>query len=268
MKKLNTRLVATRAKKVATAFRSEIGRRSLRRGVLLGSEHNVALQDIPISTLIDVGANRGQFALSVLAEHAGTVVISFEPLDGPADIFEGLVSELALNDLVTIHRVALGDRVEIAEMHISRSDDSSSLLSIGQEQIKNFPGTEELTTASVPVSTLDSCLATESMVGPVLLKLDVQGAELQVLAGATKVLPLIDHVYVEVSFREFYDGQPLAGEIVRYLDQHGFSLASIGDVAMDSAGAALQADLLFSRTGAASEGKPPLDLSISSKSRL
>ena len=253
MLNLDPHLVSLRVKKVRSSLRTDIGRQALRRGVLLGSEHNATLRNLQFSTLIDVGANRGQFALGVLAEHPNVRVISFEPLAAPAETFQRLVNVLELGDSVIIHRLAVGDSTETAEMHISKSDDSSSLLSIGQQQVQTFPGTEEVSTAAVSVDTLDNCLETTVLSGPVLLKLDVQGAELRVLAGAASLLHFVDHVYVEVSFREFYEGQPLAGEIVSFLDASGFSLAAIGDVAMDSRGAALQADLLFSRNAADDE---------------
>ena len=87
----------------------------------------------------------------------------------------------------------------------------------------------------------------ETLVGPVLLKLDVQGAELQVLQGAEKLLPIIDAIYCEVSFVELYERQPTAGAIVSFLDRHGFALRGVFNLSYTKEFGPTQADILFVR---------------------
>ena len=86
---------------------------------------------------------------------------------------------------MTILNYALSDSTGEAELHISKRSDSSSLLPIGEGQTTAYPGTEEATTEVIALETLDN-LMTEPPAGPVLLKIDVQGAELSVLRGAEK----------------------------------------------------------------------------------
>ncbi len=80
-----------------------------------------------------------------------------------------------------------------------------------------------------------------------LLKIDVQGGELALLEGAEGLLPWLDHVYVKPSFKQFYQGQPLAGEIIDHLRERVYRLTGIGGTARDAQGMIVQADLLFSR---------------------
>ena len=58
---------------------------------------------------------------------------------------------------------------------------------------------------------------------PCLMKIDVQGYELEVLQGAEKLLPSVEFLLVECSFTELYLGQALAGEVVAYLHQRGIA---------------------------------------------
>jgi len=87
----------------------------------------------------------------------------------------------------------------------------------------------------------------ESVDLPCLMKIDVQGYELQVLQGAEQLLPKVEHLVVECSFTELYLGQALAGEVVAYLHERGYRLTGIYDLKRDRLGFCLQADFLFQR---------------------
>jgi hypothetical protein len=78
------------------------------------------------------------------------------------------------------------------------------------------------------------------------LKLDVQGAELEVLAGATETLKRCKVVQVEVSFRRVYEKAPLAHEIIRFFTEQGFRIYDIASIfKRGNDRALLQADLFF-----------------------
>ena len=81
---------------------------------------------------------------------------------------------------------------------------------------------------------------------PSLLKIDVQGFELEVLKGATGLLPEIDAVSVEASDVELYEGQALLGEIERFLDEAGFRVDGRFNEQLHQ-GQRVQADWLFRR---------------------
>jgi hypothetical protein len=127
---------------------------------------------------------------------------------------------------------------------VSAADDSSSLLPIGERQLAEFPGTQEARQLDVPVVTLDDVID-EGLAGPVLLKIDVQGLELDVLRGAGDALSSLDTIFVECSFVELYEGQALADEVIAFLFSHGFRLAGVHGLATGQGGQTLQADLLF-----------------------
>ncbi len=94
----------------------------------------------------------------------------------------------------------------MATLTVSAHDDSSSLLPIGHRQLSEFPGTHPVDSVEVRVLPLREVLSSE-LPPPRLLKIDVQGLELEVLRGAGSSLDLIDELFVECSFAELYGGQ-------------------------------------------------------------
>jgi FkbM family methyltransferase len=210
--------------------------------VMAGVEHKAALNR-PLSTVVDIGANRGQFALAARAI-SGAKVISFEPLPQAAEVFKKIFSD---DSAARLHVAAIGERAERKLIHLSARDDSSSLLEIGAAQSNFFPGTHEVGTLEVQVGALDDFLTKEEIVRPAMLKLDVQGFELQALAGCKNLIDNFDYVYCECSFVELYKDQKLAGEVIGYVRSLGFSLTGIYNPSYDRDGNCIQADLLFGR---------------------
>jgi FkbM family methyltransferase len=173
----------------------------LRHGVAAGIEHLVVLRGLGCETVVDIGANRGQFSLAARECFPDAAIIAFEPLPAPAEIFVRVFSK---DDLTKIHQVAIGPRSENRKMHVSNSDDSSSLLPISALQNEIFPGTSEAGTTDVQVAPLDMFVSEDEMGGSALLKLDVQGFELDALQGCEGLLQQFRWIYCECSFVELY----------------------------------------------------------------
>lgn len=223
-------------------------------GVIAAAEHERVLRSLPLKTVIDVGANRGQFAIVARCVHPDARLISFEPLSEPGLIF---CRVFAKDDNVSFHAVAAGSEIREAEMHVSCHDDSSSLLPITALQDTLYPGTKQKETRKVRADTLDHVLNTQKLTAPILLKLDIQGYELEALKGGENLLEQIQYVYSECSFMELYQGQALASQVISFLSSKGFVLAGIYNPDYDSFGRAVQADLLFKKDKMhPSEGRP------------
>jgi FkbM family methyltransferase len=203
------------------------------------------MKGLKIATLVDVGANIGQFSLLIRTLHPDVRIYAFEPLTRPA----GKYAELFMGDArTTLFRCAIGEQsVGSTPMNVSNHDDSSSLLPVSDEQVRFAAGAITVGTENVEVKRLEEVLDAAALIRPVLLKLDVQGFELPALQGCGSRLDVVDFVYVEVSFRPLYVGQALADEVVRFLFMHGFSLTAVNNPVFDDAGCCLQSDFLFSR---------------------
>lgn len=240
------RRLHTRGQKLVGVLREPGYRRALLHGVAAAVEHEAIPIRRDFRTIIDVGANRGQFALFAARRFPQAALLCFEPLDVPRAKLKVAVGR---RQRLTVFDVALGARSEQAEFHVSVADDSSSLLPIGQLQRDAFPGTEERTTVGVQVRRLDEVVTSADCTAPALLKIDVQGGELAVLQGADSILGSIDAVLVEASFSELYAGQALVDEVWSFLASKGFTCRGVWSMTYGSEGACLQGDFLFARQG-------------------
>lgn len=220
--------------------------KALATGVAPAVEHRAVLQSLNVDGVIDVGANRGQFTLVCRLVRPGVPIIAFEPIPAEAETFRKV--HRARGE-VTLIESALGEAKGSATLHLSKSADSSSLLPIGKRQTKLFKNTVEVGTISVPVQRLDDFA--ECWVGRVrqLLKLDVQGYELNVLRGAVETLKSCAYVYAECSEIPLYDGQALRPEVETFLNGHGFKVQGHYNEQLSN-GQLIQADYLFSRQDA------------------
>ena len=217
---------------------------ALFKGAAAGTEHLSILKNIDCDFVVDVGANRGQFALIARKLFPDAFIHSFEPLDEPAKIFE-LVFRLDKN--INLHRCAIGSKNATMTIHVSERDDSSSLLPIGQNQSELFPRTGESETRTTSVYLLNEIIKVDDITNKALLKVDVQGYELEVLKGCKIVLDKFLYIYVECSFVELYEGQAFASEVIDFLHKNHFVLKGVYNMFYDSQGKAIQADFLFER---------------------
>lgn len=218
--------------------------RGLSVGVAAAIEHEAVLRNLACNTVVDIGANRGQFAL--IARHCMPTahLISFEPLPLPAAAYRNI---FANDRKAVLYQVAISDTQAQSVMHVSAQDASSSLLPLTARQQEIFPGTSEVGTLLVQTRPLDACVTPDDIRAPAMLKLDVQGFELNALKGCESLLARFAYVYVECSFIELYRNQALAHEVIKYLDSHNFQLASIHNMQYDRTGKEIQADFLFTR---------------------
>jgi len=210
-------------------------------GVLAAVEHKwVITQDF--KTVVDIGANRGQFSLAVRA-FSEAKIYAFEPLEGPAVICKNI---FANDDNFELFQVAIGEVSGNVDMHVAESDDSSSLLEIGSKQVEYYPSSKEVGLTKVRVGTLDEFIPEARIGEAALLKIDVQGYELNVLKGCTLLLDKFQYIYCECSFVELYTGQATADEVIIFLSNRGFKLIGTYNVNFDASGrTSIQADLLF-----------------------
>jgi FkbM family methyltransferase len=224
--------------------RKDLLKALIRWNVAAGVEHVSAMRSLfGCRTVIDVGANRGQFALVTRHVFPDARLIAFEPLPEPADRFRLVFRD---DPAVFLTQSAIGPEAGSADIHISARDDSSSLLPITARQNELFPGTAEARVASIRVARLADAVSIDEIVAPALLKIDVQGFEVNVLAGCEELLDRFSWIYVECSFVELYAGQALADDVIGWLRARGFLLEGIYNVSYDRNGCAIQADFMFS----------------------
>ena len=110
-----------------------------------------------------------------------------------------------------------------------------------------FPGTEVDRTSIIDIGPLNSFIDENTIAGPALLKLDVQGFEFEALLGCESILSSFEAIYCECSFVELYHGQKLAYYIIDFLKNNQFDLKGIYNSSYDKNGKAIQSDFFFTR---------------------
>ena len=200
------------------------------------------LKAMGIRTIIDIGANRGQFALVAKEVFPNATIFSFEPLQEASEVFTKV---FAGDNAVRLYQVAIGANNSDGMIHVSQSDDSSSLLPISELQTALFPKTGEKETRKVQIRRLPDVVHEAEIEQPSLLKIDVQWYEKEVLAGVGNLLQTFTWIYVECSFMELYTGQTLAHEVITMLAKRNFKLEGVYNHSYDRKGLAIQGDFLF-----------------------
>jgi FkbM family methyltransferase len=172
-------------------------------------------------------------------------ILSFEPLEA---CYQKLRQNLNGDALFESFQCALGDEQGMATFHENSYSPSSSLLEMKETHRQAFPFTNRERVTQVRVRRLDDVLGAVNLAAPVLLKLDVQGYESRVLAGARHTLSRCQLVLAEISLESLYEGEPLAHEMIALMAASGFRLAGVADfLRRPTDGRSLQMDAIFIR---------------------
>ena len=180
-----------------------------------------------IQTFLDVGANDGAYAIELLENGFLGSILSFEPLP---DVWEILRQKAARahSRWNVAPCIALSDQNGEAEFTEAGNTVSSSLLSMLDSHINAAPQSRPLGKITVQTVRLDDFLLKEPVASPVFLKIDVQGAEMLVLEGATRALQdVVVGIQVEMSLVPLYEGQALYWEVDSFLRGKGFKCSHI-----------------------------------------
>ena len=181
-----------------------------------------------VDTVLDVGANVGQFSRGLFDEggYRGTV-FSFEPLPDAHRILERTAASYTAGGRkwLVAPRTAVGSNAGSATFHVAGNGVSSSLLEMSTAHIEAAPDSYTVKHIQVQVSSLSELIKDMGVASTrMFLKVDTQGTECEVLQGAADVMDGIVGIKLELSLTELYSKQKLyndADEMVRSL---GFKL--------------------------------------------
>jgi len=207
----------------------------------------LGIRQLPVSNIIDVGANSGQFARYIRKIFPKAHIYCFEPLSEP---FRALQEWASNRADVTLFNLALSDAEGVAEMfyHLDH-DTSSSLLPTTSIAESIYPLTQRQKTVLVPVSTLDGALheASIPILQGILIKLDVQGYEEHVIRGGGHTFRQASACIVEINIDHLYSGQADFKQLVCSLDDFGLHYIGNLEQTYDEDGHVIFLDAIFAR---------------------
>ncbi|MEH6590012.1 MAG: FkbM family methyltransferase [Halioglobus sp.] len=182
------------------------------------------LNDYQIDTVIDVGANQGQFGLSIRSLGFRGKIYSFEPVQGAFD----KLSEVASPDQDWhVFNYALGAESGEALINVSGFSSLSSLLDLNAYALNRWTSSEVTHKENIEIKTLDDCVAQGVFDAQrrLFLKMDTQGFDLEVFKGASSVIKNVSGMLSELSLIPFYEGMPGYAESLAIYEGHGFKVS-------------------------------------------
>lgn len=199
-----------------------------------------------IDTVLDVGANAGQFGAELRRYGYRGHIVSFEPLSAAyTKLNKAARGDPRWNTL----NIGLGDVEGRQTLHVAGNSESSSIRPMLALHAEAAPESRYSGEETIVVHRLDDlfselCAAAKN----IYLKIDTQGYEAEVLRGAEKSLPYIDTLQVEMSLAPLYEGQVLFEDQFKALRGAGYKLVAVETNFGDSrTGHLLQLDGIFRR---------------------
>ncbi|HEX8292600.1 MAG TPA: FkbM family methyltransferase [Pyrinomonadaceae bacterium] len=201
------------------------------------------LKTLPVRTVLDIGANDGDFAAEIRDLLPEAHIYSFEPL---RDAHAALVSRMRGDARFRAFNFALGAEDARTVIHRSSFSPSSSLLPMLDLHTEAWPHTAGGAAEEIEVRRLDSLRLDAEP--ELLVKIDVQGFEDKVIEGGRETLGRASYVVTEVSFARLYEGQPLFEEIYETMRGLGFDFqGNMEQMVSPADGRVVQADSIFVR---------------------
>ncbi len=198
-----------------------------------------------INTILDIGANTGQYSSAAHAVLPLAMIYSFEPL---ADCYRQLTRRMSGARGFQAFNVALGAEGGSTTFYRNVFTQSSSVLDMAPLHRRTFPWTAESAPVMVEMRRLDSFWPDLVLKPNVLVKIDVQGYEDRVLLGGERVIRRASYVIVETSFESLYEGQASFETVYDIMMNYGFRYAgNLDQLESPVDGRILQADALFVR---------------------
>lgn len=194
--------------------------------------------------IVDVGANEGNFSAAVLSLAPGANVIAIEPNPEPRERMRA-----RLGEGVEIVAKAVGAETGMASFNVTREDHNSSLRVPRTEQMVGLTsdsGWEVERRIEVEVTTLDELVGSRE-VG--VVKIDVQGAEMDVLSGGRSALSRTSAVLLEVTFFSHYESDSIFGALHEEMTGQGFDLVAMSHAGRTPDGRSAWADACYARRG-------------------
>ncbi|MEX2481434.1 MAG: FkbM family methyltransferase [Gammaproteobacteria bacterium] len=197
--------------------------------------------------ILDIGANKGQFVASCRAVFPEAAVIALEPIPALAEQLAGIFRD---DPLVTAVCAAVGSQRETRHFEINEYSPSSSFLPLNEAHRQSFPEASATRSEEMTILPLDELMAERDIAPCDLIKIDVQGFEMEVLKGAAAALDAAQHAVIECSLSPLYEGEATLPDICAFLRDRGFeSVGAVHILSSPQTGLVLQIDLLFSRAG-------------------
>lgn len=192
------------------------------------------------SAILDIGANAGEWSRVASSIFRASRILMFDGDPENEAVLHNAVREIGARSSYTLCLLGAEKKDAVTFYRPEAGTTGSSVLpemtSYDKEAIK------------LKMDTLDSRTENAGLGTPLLMKLDVQGFELEILKGGKKALGATEVVITEASLLPYNEGAPLFTDVVAFMHQEGFALYDFcGQNRRESDHALFQTDVVFVR---------------------
>ncbi len=190
--------------------------------------------------IYDIGGSDGAWTRAVQDLFPFATFEIFEPLsDHEVSYKDKMMHTIASDSRFHLNKVAVGATPGFCDIHMFPNAVGSTTLELKYE----LPGVHIVNVERVQI---DDLVRNRGMQIPQLIKIDIQGGEMEALKGAAQTLPYVDALLLETWLTRGYgDVTPLLGELTEFLRKYGFFLDDFGDEYRTPDGILASKDCLF-----------------------
>lgn len=200
------------------------------------------LYSLKINTIIDIGANVGQFATEYSKILPNAKIYSFEPIKKCFDELERNTKKLDIE----CFNIGLGNETTETTINVYNHSPSSSLMKMATLHEDLYPHSIGFKAEKVVVDKLDNIFKERKVDSNILMKIDVQGYESFVIEGGMDTLKKTKVLIIEMSYYELYIGQKLFDDIFLTLYKLGFRFkGNVSQTLNQSDGSVVFSDAIF-----------------------
>jgi FkbM family methyltransferase len=180
-----------------------------------------------IDVVLDVGASWGGYAKTLRRFGYKKRIISFEPVSKT----HSKLLKNSLNDSEwQVHKkIIISDKkIKKLFINVSKDNDNSSVLELSKLHKENHPNSQYTHKEEVEIDSLDNLINHYSLSNKnLMLKIDVQGSEMDVLKSAINNLSKFKLIQIELSLQTLYEGQTLYREVLNFMNEHNYGIWNI-----------------------------------------
>ena len=193
------------------------------------------------SSILDIGCNRGQFYHLCIKKWGGGLKNNMVLVDGNLNL------RSHLDDLgVNYHLELLSDKEKIISFYLTKTNPIGTGASIYRENT-HFYDDENVIIQERKTTTLDNLFS--NSIGFDLIKMDVQGSEIDILRGGIDICKRAFYIILEVSMVSYNSGAPMSDEVYNYMKTLDFEFSHIANVhhktGGEFSGLDVQKDVIF-----------------------
>jgi FkbM family methyltransferase len=193
--------------------------------------------------VLDIGAYGGMYSAAASYIFPEAKIYSFEPIK---ESYDNIVKwQKKFPNIIPINS-AVSEKEGIIDFFGNDFPQASSYKKMLEKNKEEFPFSKNEKAGKANSVRLDKFLENKEIKTPVFMKIDVQGAELDVLKSAGEYLKKIDAIMLEISIADLYEDTPTFDDIYQYLIKNGFKFVDVPEKSLsEKDGKILQLDALF-----------------------